>query len=255
MQQESAQSILGIGINVINLGDAVAPSLEAINRERGHVVFACANPHSLVVAQSDREFKSALQYADLVVPDGIGIILAARIIGLDIPLRITGNDYYQAIMRAIDSKGGTRVCFFGSSQKVLDLIREKVEIEFPSVEICAMISPPYRDWSEAENNEMIAQINRARPDVLWVGMTAPKQEKWVQRNRDVIDVAVIGSIGAVFDFVAGTNPRAPDWMCRLCLEWLYRLIREPRRMWKRNFVSTPRFLGLAIWKHLLSKAG
>ena len=98
---------------------------------------------------------------------------------------------------------------------------------------------------------MIRLINDAQPDVLWVGMTAPKQETWVQTNRKRLRVPVIGSIGAVFDFYAGTHPRSPRWICRLGLEWVYRFVREPRRMWRRNFVSAPKFIGLIVWRHIL----
>ena len=98
---------------------------------------------------------------------------------------------------------------------------------------------------------MVATINRANPDVLWVGMTAPKQEKWVEENRRQLHAAVIASIGAVFDFYAGANPRAPQWMCRLGIEWLHRLVRQPRRMWRRTFISAPKFVALVIWRHVL----
>ncbi len=99
---------------------------------------------------------------------------------------------------------------------------------------------------------MIATINEAEPDVLWVGMTAPKQEKWVHANVDSLNARVIGSVGAVFDFFAGTAPRAPQWMCSLGLEWLHRLAREPRRMWRRIFVSTPVFVRKVLAQHVFS---
>ena len=123
--------------------------------------------------------------------------------------------------------------------------------EFPEIEVCGTLSPPYRSWTSEENKAMIAKVNAARPDVLWVGMTAPKQEKWVAANRNQLDVPVVGSVGAVFDFFAGTNPRAPQWMCKLGLEWVYRLIREPRRMWRRTVISAPKFVVLVLWHHVL----
>lgn len=98
---------------------------------------------------------------------------------------------------------------------------------------------------------MVEHIRAARPDVLWVGMTAPKQEKWVHANAAALDVPVIGSVGAVFDFFAGTNPRAPRWMCALGIEWVYRLAREPRRMWRRTVISAPRFLRMVVSRHVL----
>ena len=131
----------------------------------------------------------------------------------------------------------------------MDLIAERFAHEYPELELAGILSPPFSQWSATENNAMVAQINAARPDVLWVGMTAPKQEKWVQENRERLKVPVIGSIGAVFDFYAGTYPRAPQWMCGLGIEWLFRLVKEPRRMWRRNFISTPKFVALVLLRH------
>src|SRR3569833_2005210 len=123
--------------------------------------------------------------------------------------------------------------------------------DFTRVTVCGMVSPPYRTWSEDENAAMLSAINAASPDVLWVGMTAPKQEKWVETNRAHLKEPVIGSVGAVFDFYAGTYPRAPAWMCRFGIEWLYRLVKEPQRMWRRNFISSPLFVLLVLRRHLL----
>src|SRR5690606_28806448 len=106
-------------------------------------------------------------------------------------------------------------------------------------------------WTEEENDRMLAEINAARPDVLWVGMTAPKQEKWVRTNARRLNAKVIGSIGAVFDFYAGTYSRAPHWICRLGLEWVYRLLREPKRMWRRTLVSGPLYFAHVVRQHVL----
>ena len=125
--------------------------------------------------------------------------------------------------------------------------------EFPLIEVCGTFSPLFAsEFSEAESSMMCDKVNAARPDVLWVGMTAPKQEKWIYQNRQCLNVPLIGAIGAVFDFYAGTKKRAPEWVCKLGLEWLPRLLREPRRLFRRNFVSTPSFLLLVLkekfWK-------
>jgi N-acetylglucosaminyldiphosphoundecaprenol N-acetyl-beta-D-mannosaminyltransferase len=163
--------------------------------------------------------------------------------------RIAGADYFYSIMKALDSEGGRRVFFMGSTENVLELIKQKVAREYPGIEGVGVFSPPFGDWSDEDNKHIIQVINDFKPDALWVGMTAPKQEKWVSSNRGELNVPIIGSIGAVFDFYAGTHPRAPEWMHKNGLEWLYRLVREPRRMWRRNFVSTPKF----IWLMLLDR--
>jgi N-acetylglucosaminyldiphosphoundecaprenol N-acetyl-beta-D-mannosaminyltransferase len=215
------------------------------------VIFACANPHSLASAQADSTFKSALNNASLVVADGIGVTIMAKFGGVKVGPRITGTDYFFSLMQALEARGGTKVFFFGSSGNVLTLISERMQREFPRLNLCGTLSPPFRPWSAEENAAMVASINSADPDVLWIGMTAPKQEKWTEANRHHLHAPVIASIGAVFDFYAGVNPRAPRWMCKLGIEWVYRLFRAPRRMWRRTFISAPKFVALVIWRHLL----
>jgi N-acetylglucosaminyldiphosphoundecaprenol N-acetyl-beta-D-mannosaminyltransferase len=249
-KNSSRAGMLGIPIGTRRLDQLTEQALKAIGGELPPVVFACANPHSLVTARTDRVFFEALQDADQVVADGVGIVLMSKVIGGEIAPRITGTDYFFSVMRSLDRAGKGRIFFFGSSQKVLDLIAGRMAEDFRNLTLCGAISPPYRPWSDEENRQMIAKINAAKPDVLWVGMTAPKQEKWVYGNRDSLAVPVIGSIGAVFDFYAGTYPRAPRWMCDLGMEWLYRFIAEPKRMWRRNFVSTPLFIGAVLAEHV-----
>lgn len=246
-----AGALLGVPISRKLLAILTQDSIAAIERESPPVVFACANPHSLVVAQSDPGFQSALMQANLVVADGVGVSLMARWCGAKIGPRITGTDYFQAVLNSLQQRGVGRIFFFGSSQRVLDLIAKRFATDFPSLTLCGRLSPPFGLWSDEENRQMVQAINDARPDVLWVGMTAPKQEKWVEANRGKLAVPVIGSIGAVFDFYAGTYPRAPQWMCRIGLEWVYRFVREPRRMWRRNVVSMPHFIALVVWRHVL----
>jgi N-acetylglucosaminyldiphosphoundecaprenol N-acetyl-beta-D-mannosaminyltransferase len=253
MSARDAANLLGISLDRKSLQTAVAEALTAVERHGAPIVFACANPHSLVTAQVDPVFKSALNNASLVVADGVGVTLMAKAAGVNVGPRITGTDFFLATMAALEGRGTGRIFFFGSSQRVLELITDKMKWDFPRLKLCGALSPPFGSWSAEENAAMVASINEARPDVLWVGMTAPKQEKWVEKNREQLDVPVIGSIGAVFDFYAGTYPRAPQWMCKVGIEWLYRLIKEPRRMWRRNLVSTPKFIVLVFSRHILRK--
>jgi N-acetylglucosaminyldiphosphoundecaprenol N-acetyl-beta-D-mannosaminyltransferase len=246
---------LGYQISALSLAELVDESFAAVTQARPQLVFACANPHSLAVAERDGTFRQALLNTDNLVADGVGLVKIARLFGHRLEPRITGTEYFDAVMAELNAAAPRlgrrgRVFFFGSSQRVLDLIKEKVAGTYPDIELCGVLSPPFGAWSEALDQQMIDQINAAHPDVLWVGMTAPKQEKWVYSSRDRLNAPVIGSIGAVFDFFAGTYPRAPRWACRLGLEWVVRLAREPRRMWRRTFISLPRFVAV-VFRHYL----
>lgn len=248
--KRDAGILLGVPIDRKSLTDMVQESMHAVAHRTFQKVFACANPHSLVVAQQDEDFHSALNHVDFVVADGIGASLMARFVGIRIGPRITGTDYFYGVLSELQQRGQGRVFFIGSSQQVLDRIAKRFAVDFPSLTLCGALSPPFGTWSEMENHRMVEVINEAKPDVLWVGMTAPKQEKWVEINRRQLTAPVIGSIGAVFDFYAGTYSRAPKWVCDIGLEWAYRLILEPRRMWRRNFVSAPKFVWLVLRRHI-----
>jgi N-acetylglucosaminyldiphosphoundecaprenol N-acetyl-beta-D-mannosaminyltransferase len=250
---KNAGTMLGITLDKKDLRQALDDAASAIGKSGEKIVFACANPHSIVVAQTDIPFMRALNDATLTVADGVGVTMMAKFAGIEIGPRITGSDYFFAVMEMLAKRGGGRVFFFGSSQKVLDLIAARMAQEYPTINLCGTLSPLYGAWSDAQNIQYIQQVNDSSPDVLWVGMTAPKQEKWVHDNAAQLNAPVIGSIGAVFDFFAGTYPRAPQWMTQCGLEWLYRFIKEPKRMWRRAFVSNPRFVCLVLWRHVLGR--
>lgn len=223
-------------------GDVVRALQYIVSGQNGRYM-ACVNPHSLVVASSDSALKAALQNADILIPDGTGIVMAARLLHLPIKERVAGSDFFLALSDTVEKSGGLKYFFLGSHEDVLKRICDRLNTEYPSIEVCGAYSPPYRDeFNEYENEAMINLINKAKPDVLWVGMTAPKQEKWIYKNKDRLAVPFIAAIGAVFDFYAGTVKRPSAVWQKLGLEWLGRLIQEPRRLWRRNFVSMPIFL-------------
>jgi len=241
--------LLGVRMETRSLPELVAEAQIALQERRPPFVFACANPHSLVVARGDPEFRRALEQASTVVADGVGCKWGAALSGTSVGPRITGSDFFVAIMSAVEQRGG-RAFFFGSREEVLNKLTDRVRLNFPHLAL-ATLSPPYRPWSEAENAAMITAIRDFAPDVLWVGMTAPKQEKWVARNVNSLNAPIIGSIGAVFDYYAGVTHRAPPWICRLGLEWLYRLPREPRRLWRRTLISAPQFLWMVVRERMV----
>ena len=206
------------------------------------------NAHSFVVAQRDTVFAEALVNADALLPDGISIVKACRFLkAKNAPdEKIAGADLFDYEMGKLNEKGG--VCFFlGCTPETLALIERKAKEVYPNITVKSY-SPPFRDsFSRTESQEMVDAINAADPDLLWVGMTAPKQEKWLYDHWADLDIHChAGAIGAVFDFFAGTVKRAPEGWIRLGLEWLYRLIKEPRRTWRRYLVSNPVFCWLVL---------
>lgn len=222
------------------LGYTISPTLPVFP-VREKTIISTINPHSYCVAKKDAAFQQALIESDFLLPDGIGIVYAAKILNGENILKIAGYDLFLHLMTELNESKGS--CFFlGSSEKTLDLIKEKAAREFPDVTV-NNFSPPYKPvFSIAENEEMCEAVNKKQPDVLFVGMTAPKQEKWVHQFKEELDAKIICSIGAVFDFYAGTVQRPSQFWVNLGLEWLPRFLNEPRRLAKRNLISTPKFL-------------
>lgn len=216
--------------------------LEAI--PQGKKLINTINAHSYNTARRDGLFAEALQKGDALIPDGASIVMACRWLKAKSrpEERIAGWDLFEMEMDRLNRTGGK--CFFmGSSEKVLALIRKRAETVYPHITV-ETYSPPYKpEFSDEENRAIIEAINRADPDLLWIGMTAPKQEKWVYTHWDELDIRChTGTIGAVFDFFAGTVERAPEWWQRHSLEWLYRLLKEPKRMWRRYIIGNALFL-------------
>lgn len=202
------------------------------------------NAHSFNTAQRDELFAEALRNGDYLIPDGASIVKACRWLKCKSQPRerVAGWDLFEFEMGRLDARGG-RCMFMGSSPKVLALIVERAKAVYPNIEVVTY-SPPYKpEFTEEDNEAIIRAINVADPDLLWIGMTAPKQEKWTYAHWDELDIHChVGTIGAVFDFFAGTYRRAPQWWQDHSLEWLYRLLKEPRRMWRRYVIGNPLFL-------------
>jgi N-acetylglucosaminyldiphosphoundecaprenol N-acetyl-beta-D-mannosaminyltransferase len=210
-------------------------------------VVACLNPHSAVAADRDPEFFEALSSADLLLPDGVGVVAASRLLGAPVAGRVTGSDFFEGLSSAMDAEGGRSCFFLGSAPGTLGLIERRAAARWPRLRVAGVLSPRFSErFSAEEEAAMVAAVNAARADVLWVGMTAPKQEKWIHRNRRALRVPIVAAIGAVFDFFAGTVPRPHPALRRLGLEWAGRLLREPRRVWRRTLVSGPRFATLVL---------
>lgn len=242
MQRPGTEDVLGYLVHCDGLANCVDEIIGSIQEGRQSWL-ACLNPHSYVIASAQREFREALSAADWLIPDGTGIVLASRVLGGKIRQRVTGPDVFQALHTRLQRTNTNKIFFLGSREGTLTSIRRKMTADWPGLKVVGTYSPPFRDaFSNVEQQEMIDRINAARPDVLWVGMTAPKQEIWIQTMLPHLAVRFAGAVGAVFDFYAGQVQRPGPVFQRIGLEWLVRMVGEPRRLWKRTFVSMPVFL-------------
>ena len=199
-------------------------------------VISTLNTYSFLMAEKDKMFKRALQKSDILLPDGQGIIWSTKFLYEKKIKKIAGHDIFIFLMNHLNKNNGS--CFFlGSSKETLLKIKNRLSSDFSNTRV-GIYSPPFKDkFNDDENKTMIDNINTFGPDVLFVGMSAPKQEKWVLDNRDKIKVSTIASVGAVFDFYAGNVKRPSKFWIDLGLEWLIRFLQEPRRLFKRNLYS------------------
>lgn len=217
----------------------------------GKTLISTLNAHCYNVACTDKFYREALQNSDVLIPDGISVIWAMRWLTGQKLTKIAGADLFFYEMNRMEQRAESReqsakVFFLGSSESTLQKIKERANKEYPNVQV-QTYSPPYKpEFTEEDNEAMLQAINAFQPDVLMVGMTAPKQEKWAYQHYHQLQVGHICCIGAVFDFYAGTVNRAPQWMISIGLEWLYRLLKEPRRMWRRYLIGNTKFIGYVV---------
>jgi N-acetylglucosaminyldiphosphoundecaprenol N-acetyl-beta-D-mannosaminyltransferase len=213
---------------------------------------ACLNPHSFAMALEDSIFSKALRDADWLVPDGVGIVWASRMLDCSVRERLTGSDIFFGLNDRMNTQGGFSAFFLGATEDSLELISTKMAIDYPNIRVAGTYSPPFKPaYSDQELDAMIVAINATRPDVLWVGMTAPKQENWIFENKSRLEVQFAAAIGAVFDFYTGKVKRSHPVFQRLGLEWLPRLVQQPKRLWKRMFLSAPIFVWHVIKQKIL----
>ncbi|MBJ90415.1 MAG: glycosyltransferase [Woeseia sp.] len=242
------EDIIGYGVCTDSISQIISWVMCGIEENyRQCKYFACLNPHAAVIAEDDQVFQMSLDHANFLTADGIGVVYASRISSGDLNRRVTGMDVFLGITETMDKTTGGSCFFLGSTEQTLKKIRRRMAIKFPNVIVAGTYSPPYKSEFSADDNEkMIQAINEASPDVLWVGLTAPKQEKWIFEHRHRLDVNFAGPIGAAFDFFVGNIKRVGPFWQNMGFEWLPRLIQEPRRLWRRSLVSAPKFFWRVI---------
>ena len=218
--------------------DVMDSMIEA--RERGWI---CASSvHSLIVAQDDPDMHTALTEFVMTVPDGMPIVWAANMLGENLTDRVYGPELMSRYCARAADKGHRVWLYGGRDEEALADLMLNLRRRYPGLQIVGAHSPPFRPLTEAEDEEVLRSIERARPDVIWVGIGVPKQEKWMVRMRERIEAPVMCAVGAAFDFHAGRVSQAPEWMQTRGLEWVYRLTQEPRRLFPRYLETNPRFI-------------
>ena len=238
--------ILGTRVDMIQTPEVMALMdrwIEGEPHQLHHVVNT--GMHGIMEAHKDPSVASVLDAADVLAPDGILAIIVARFYGYRLRKLDTGPDLLWKFSEIANRKGH-KYFFYGDTAETLDLLSASLTSEFSDLQIVGYESPPFRTLTQEEDEAIVAKINQAKPDVLWVGLGMPKQEKWIFEHRDVLMVPVVVGAGAAFKFASGTVPRAPTLVYNLGFEWLWRLVQEPKRVWRRVLLDAPRFMVLVF---------
>jgi N-acetylglucosaminyldiphosphoundecaprenol N-acetyl-beta-D-mannosaminyltransferase len=242
-------NILGAGVSAINMELALGWMERTIQAAGRDYVVVC--PVSTILACLDSAMvRRAVNRAGLVTPDGMPVVWLTRAAGHRHVSRVYGPDLMLGFC-ALSAEARYRQYFYGGAEGVPERVAEALSTRFPGVQVAGCCSPPFRPLTEEEDDEVVARINEARPDVVWVGLGSPKQDLWMAEHRERLSAPLLVGVGAAFDFHAGRVRQAPRWMMRLGLEWLFRLMREPRRLWRRYLLGNPRFL----WHVTLQRTG
>ncbi len=235
--------VVGARVDSTTYSDATGIIVDWSNRQDSRYV-CVANVHVLMEAHDSAEFRAIVNDADLTVPDGMPLVWLLRLKGQRNQPRVYGPTLMLHILESA-ARNGVPVGFYGSKPEALASLIPRMQARYESLNVAYSFSPPFRALSQVEDAAIIEQINQSGAQILFVGLGCPKQEIWMAEHRGKVSVVMIG-VGAAFDFHAGLKPQAPAWIQKIGLEWLFRLITEPRRLWKRYLYHNPRFVALAI---------
>jgi N-acetylglucosaminyldiphosphoundecaprenol N-acetyl-beta-D-mannosaminyltransferase len=223
--------------------ESATEKIAALARKKkgGYVCFSTV--HMVMESYDDPEFAAKVNGADLIVTDGMPLVWMQKLQGAEAATRVRANDLMIHLCETA-AKNGLRVGFYGGRQEVIDGILARAKKDLPQLEIVYAFSPPFRALTMDEDERITAEINRAAPDLLFMGLGCPKQENWMAAHKNRLKAVMLG-VGASFDFYAGNVRESPEWMGNLGLEWLFRLTQEPKRLWRRYLILNPRFVTLA----------
>lgn len=245
--------LLGVSYAFVTEDEALDYLESWIEAPGGRTRFVAATGyHGLWTAQKEPTFREVLNEADMLCSDGIAPVWLSRFSSQRLPERVPGPDLMEGLLRRAN-RGGYRSFFLGDTEETLRRLRATAEERFPGHEVAGTFSPPFREMRPEERGEMIERVNASEADVLWVALGTPKQERWIVRHRDALEVPVAVGVGAAFRFLTGQTARAPDWVGRAGLEWMWRLGAEPKKLWRRSLVEGPRFVAYALRQVLREK--
>lgn len=242
-------TICDVGIHNVTLKGAI-DLIEQFIVKKKQAFIVTPNVDHIVKLQIDKKFKRIYKSASLVLADGMPLLLAARFLGTPLKEKISGSDLFPKLCEYSANKG-YKLFFLGGRQGAVSIAKKALEDKYPQIKIVGVYSPPYGfEKDKKENGKIINMIKSTNPDILFVGLGAPKQEKWIYRHYKNLNVPVSIGIGVTFEFVAGMVKRAPVWMQKTSLEWFWRLMMEPRRLWKRYLVDDIKFFWLVFKQKL-----
>ena len=241
MEELQHCEILKTNINVTNMSDTIKYIGGHLDDLRGKYI-CVSNVHTTVMSYENEEYRKIQNGAAMALPDGAPLSSYSRRKGYKQAQRVTGPDLMLELF-AISKEKGYRHYFYGATEETLQSMKEVLERDYPGIQIAGMYAPPFRALTPQEDAQIVAKINESRPDFIWIGLGAPKQEEWMYQHMGQLQGVLIG-IGAGFDYLAGYIKRAPRWMQRMSLEWLYRLLQDPKRLWRRYFTSNVKFICL-----------
>lgn len=241
-------SVLGVDVDAVQIPAVIGQVCRWIDNGGGARYIAVTGMHGVTEALGAPEVRGALRAADLVVADGMPLVWLGRIHGHRMQRRVYGPELMWRFCRATMARG-YRHFLYGGAPGVAEALAKRMEESFPGIVIAGTHAPPFRPLRPPERAEVIRTLRAARPDVIWVGLSTPKQELWMSEMRGELDSGVLVGVGAAFDVNSGRTAQAPAWMRERGLEWLFRLTHEPRRLWKRYLLRGPQFL-LNVWLEL-----
>jgi N-acetylglucosaminyldiphosphoundecaprenol N-acetyl-beta-D-mannosaminyltransferase len=246
-------AVLGVRVDAVDIPKVITTMEQWIREDDSCHFIAVTGMHGVMEAQHDAGFKAVLNTADLVVPDGMPLVWLSRVHGLALRRRVYGPELMLAFCEQT-SANAYRHFFYGGKAGVAEKLAKMLAQRFPGICVAGTYSPPFRPLTAAENEEVVALINAAAADVVWVGLSTPKQERWMSEHRNRLRARVLVGVGAAFDIHSGAARQAPRWMRENGLEWLFRLLQEPRRLWWRYLGYGSEFVFAVLLESLGIKA-